>query len=490
MNAINRLVTVPSGADRKRGTGLSIGAKIWLGMGILLSGYALSMVTGMYQGHNQVIRLNSLAESVFPATQHGRQAEASFDRQVKFYEDAMMMGESDLVDNAQIEASSIQESLSQIAELPTLPAQWRTEVATIQDNLARFSSKANGVYRAVSGMDPTESDMAKAKALAESTKDLRSELADFNAGLATDLTNDLETLVSNSRAKMRVDLIIFLAVLAAAMTAVYFIISKWIVRPISEVMAKMDASTRALDSTVQNVATSSEEMADGAVQQEAQLHATSEAMGEFSRQAHANAEHGQTATQMAAVASKADSESREAMERMADAIANISNSADETANIIKTIDEIAFQTNLLALNAAVEAARAGDAGKGFAVVAEEVRNLASRSADAVRTTSVTLAQSKEHAEHGVTATEEVKTSLNRISSVTDEVCSILADMASSSEQQSQSIAGVNTAVAEMEHVTHANSTSAGKWAQTSQDLREQANGLRDAVSVLADVVGK
>ena len=70
-------------------------------------------------------------------------------------------------------------------------------------------------------------------------------------------------------------------------------------------------------------------------------------------------------------------------------VQEISKASEETAMIIKTIDEIAFQTNLLSLSAAVEAARAGESGAGLAVVADKVRNLAMRAADAAKNIAVT-----------------------------------------------------------------------------------------------------
>jgi methyl-accepting chemotaxis protein len=177
------------------------------------------------------------------------------------------------------------------------------------------------------------------------------------------------------------------------------------------------------------------------------------------------------------------------MLRMADAIQRIKASSDDTARIIKTIDEIAFQTNLLALNAAVEAARAGDAGKGFAVVAEEVRNLAQRSAEAAKNTAALIVESQQNAADGVNVSTEVASTLNQIVDGIVRMNELVNGVSTASEEQARGAEEVNRAVEQMDKLTQTNAASAEESASASEELSAQAKELRDMVNVLVAVVG-
>src|SRR5204863_8178687 len=140
--------------------------------------------------------------------------------------------------------------------------------------------------------------------------------------------------------------------------------------------------------------------------QASSLEEISSSLQEVAAMARQNAANCKEARSIADTARKAAEHGFNQMERLSQSIEKIKTSADATAKIVKTIDEIAFQTNLLALNAAVEAARAGDAGKGFAVVAEEVRNLAMRSAEAAKNTANLIEESVKNVEGGVALNQE------------------------------------------------------------------------------------
>ena len=167
----------------------------------------------------------------------------------------------------------------------------------------------------------------------------------------------------------------------------------------------------------------------------------------------------------------------EQVEQMLTAMRTIDEKSQNIGKTTKVIDDIAFQTNILALNAAVEAARAGTQGKGFAVVAEEVRNLASRSADAAKETSTLVESSSLSVAKGNEIVEKVSASLQAVAAIAHKNAEQIAKVQSLSTQQSVEIEPINIGIEQVAKVIQQNSATAEESAAASEEMSAQASQL-------------
>jgi methyl-accepting chemotaxis protein len=241
-----------------------------------------------------------------------------------------------------------------------------------------------------------------------------------------------------------------------------------------------NAST--IQSSAQEIAKASEELSGRTERQAANLEETAAALDEVTATVAKSAGGAGHASQVAAEA-KHEAERSSAL--MADAIKamdGIKSSSTQITQIIGVIDEIAFQTNLLALNAGVEAARAGDAGRGFAVVAQEVRALAQRSAEAAKEIKGLIAASSDQVRDGVSIVSETGVALGAISEKVAEIHGLIAEIATSSQEQATGLGQVNTAVNQMDQVTQQNAAMVEEATAAAARLSDEADALNGMVA--------
>jgi methyl-accepting chemotaxis protein len=129
---------------------------------------------------------------------------------------------------------------------------------------------------------------------------------------------------------------------------------------------------------------------------------------------------------------------------------------------ITVIDQIAFQTNILSLNAAVEAATAGEAGKGFAVVAQEVRNLASRSAEAANEIKTLVANATDKANTGKKIADEMIDGYTHLNESISKTLELISEVEIASKEQQSGIVQINDAITSLDRQTQQNASIASQ----------------------------
>jgi methyl-accepting chemotaxis protein len=261
-------------------------------------------------------------------------------------------------------------------------------------------------------------------------------------------------------------------------------------RVLREVAGNISSASELVSSAASQISTASHTLAQGASDQAAALVETSATLDEIHQRTQQNAQSAESARLLAADTRKVTDAGTAQMGEMLTAMNEIKASSDKIADIISTIDEIAFQTNILALNAAVEAARAGEAGASFSVVADEVRNLAQRAAHAASETSVKIADTLKKSAHGVEISNRVAESLRAVAVKARAVDELVSEIAVASREQAEGLSQIGAAVSQMEQVTQSNAATAEEAAAASSELDAQADALGDGVDALLELVGQ
>ena len=251
---------------------------------------------------------------------------------------------------------------------------------------------------------------------------------------------------------------------------------------INEIMCLIDQSTNNLTTSSEELASASNSLSESSNSQAASLEETAAAIEEISATITRSSEN---ATQMARYAqnvTKSTQLGKELASKTALSMDEINKQVIEISEAITIIDNIAFQTNILSLNAAVEAATAGEAGKGFAVVAQEVRNLASRSAEAANSIKTIVENATSKAKEGKDITEDMIEGFNELNENINTTISLIDDVANASKEQQMAMSQITSTVNSLDQATQRNANLASNISQMASQTQRLAAELEQTIS--------
>ena len=468
---------------------LKLSVKIWLSIGILILGYCFSVSISHYSSNRIQKGLMVLSEFASTSSDLSQKVNITFSRQIKHYEDGVLLGETDLIEEGHEAFSQVQTALGELMQVKGLSEKTGQKISTSRSRHENFSLSAEKLYTQMSTQEMNDAIAADAQRLSEQKENVKSDLLALSMLIRDDLLSNIDQVVSNSEHQNRLNLMIFLLVVGTSILLIFFLIRHSILAPLYRLLEGLNLASKQVTTISEQVGSASRELAMGANRQAASLEETAASLEEMATMTNRNADNSREANSLVKDAEKMVSAAQDSMDELNTSMSKISGASQQTLDIITNIDEIAFQTNLLALNAAIEAARAGEAGSGFAVVAEEVRNLALRSAEAAKVTSELLNTTDKEIKAGVNLVEKGRSVFKQMVERMEKSGKLVDMISSASADQAQGLDQINSVISEIETVTLQTSRSADESAVASREMGSQADQMNLMLDGLVKLVG-
>jgi CHASE3 domain sensor protein len=269
-----------------------------------------------------------------------------------------------------------------------------------------------------------------------------------------------------------------------------FVFARSITKQISSIIENLSEASDQFAAASGQIAISSQELAQGTSEQAA---TAEEAFSVITELTSANRKLDENIRRLKGKTDEAVVMRKDTLKQVIEtvsAMSDIKKSGEETSNIVKKIEAIAFQTNLLALNASVEAARAGEAGSGFAVVADEVRNLAIHSSEAAKNTNALINDTLEAVYKGESRINECAVKFQDYQGQANKFVASFSQASESSHEKEWRFEKINSSIGDINKIVQENAACAEETAAAAQEMSAQSEAMKQYIAILTTVIGK